>query len=493
MQHRFGYEYRMLVARHGERRLLDETHRSTEAELVAVYGRRRVGKTFLIRQGFGASVCFELVGIHGVDRPTQLRGFAKALAKATGVDVEPPADWFAAFSTLEAFLAKRLKRRSSKQVVVFDEVPWLASRKSGFLPAFEHFWNSWASRQRQLVVVLCGSAASWMLEHVVTERGGLHNRVTRRLRVEPFGLRDAEELLRSKGVELGRYQTVELYLALGGVPHYLAQVRPGDSAAQNVDRLCFARDGFLRTEFQTLFTSLFERSERHEAVVRTLATKRRGMTRTALLDAAGLGSGGTATKVLEELEESGFIAQLPHLGRAKKDGAYWLTDEYSLFYLSWIEPRPRSFSSGGVWLRKQGTPAWRAWAGLAFEAVCLKHVRSLKAALGIEGLETTEASWAAPGAHGRDGAQIDLVIDRADRCTNLCELKFSESEFVIDKAYARELKHKRDAFREVTGTKKALFLTMVTSYGVRPNEHARELVARSLTMDALFTPLTLPE
>jgi len=477
----------VLIARHAEKRLFEETLTSEEAELVAVYGRRRVGKTFLIREGYAESVCFELVGIHGVALPEQLRGFTKALRKASGSDVPSPADWFTAFTQLEQFLTQRFKRRRTKQVVVFDEVPWLASRKSGFLAALEHFWNSWAGKQRQLVVVLCGSAAAWMIEHVVSQRGGLHNRVSRRLRVEPFSLLDAEAMLQARGVSLGRYQTVELYMALGGVPHYLAQVKRGESAAQNIDRLCFSRDGFLRTEFDSLFASLFDRAERHEAVVRTLAAKRRGLTRTALLEASGLGSGGTATKVLDELEESGFIAQLPHLGRLKKDGAYWLTDEYSLFYLSWIDRQPRSTSSRGLWLRHQGTPSWRAWAGLAFEAVCLKHVRALKAAMGIEGLQTLEASWASQGTRERPGAQIDLVIDRADRCTNLCELKFSEREFVIDKAYARELRLKRDVFREVTGTKKALFLTLITSYGLRPNEHSRELVARALTMDALFT------
>jgi hypothetical protein len=371
---------------------------------------------------------------------------------------------------------------------VFDEVPWLASRRSGFLPAFEHFWNTWGSRQRQLVVVLCGSAASWMLENIVRQRGGLHNRVTRRVRVEPFSLADAEELLHARGVELGRYQTTELYMALGGVPHYLAQVRAGESAAQNIDRLCFSRDGLLRTEFNHLYASLFEQSERHEAVVRALAARRRGMTRQALLAAAKLGSGGAATKVLDELEESGFLLQMPRLGRVKREAVYWLADEYSLFYLTWIARHRSSVSAEtGVWLRKQGTPAWRAWSGLAFEATCLKHVAAIKAALGIAAVETVEGSWEhRPDETHRDGAQLDLVIDRADRSMNLCEMKFSEGEFTVDKAYARELARKRDVFRETTGTTKALFLTLVTTYGLRDNEPARGLVARSVTLDALF-------
>jgi hypothetical protein len=276
-------------------------------------------------------------------------------------------------------------------------------------------------------------------------------------------------------------------MALGGVPHYLAQVRPGESAAQNIDRLCFSRDGLLRTEFDQLFASLFEQSERHEAVVRALAARRRGLTRHDLLAAAKLDSGGAATKVLDELEESGFILQMPRLGRTKRESVYWLADEYSLFYLTWISRHRSSSAETGVWLRKQGTPAWRAWSGLAFEAACLKHVAAIKAALGISAVETVEGSWEhRPGKARGDGAQLDLVIDRADRSMNLCEMKFSEGEFVVDKAYARELERKRDVFRETTGTTKALFLTLVTTYGLRDNEHSRGVVARSVTIDALF-------
>lgn len=354
----------------------------------------------------------------------------------------------------------------------------------GFLAAFEHFWNGWAVKQPKLVVVICGSAASWMLHKVVRQRGGLHNRVTRRVRVEPFSLAEVEALLRSRRVDIGRYQVIELYMALGGIPHYLVQVRPGESAAEAIDRLCFARDGFLRTEFPDLYAGLFEKAERHEAVVRALAVRRRGMTRAQLLAATGLGSGGAITKVLDELEQCGFVAQIPRLGHSKRDAVYWLADHYSLFFLKWIEPHRGG--GRGAWQRKRASPAWRAWSGLAFEAVCLRHVESIKRALGIAGVETVEGAWEPRTAADRDGGQIDLVIDRTDRSANLCEMKFSESELAIDKAYARELEHKRGAYREAFGDRKATFLTLITTYGIRANDHAQRLGVRSLTMDALF-------
>lgn len=476
-----------LVGRARERDELQRALTSPRAELVAVFGRRRVGKTFLIREAYRDHLAFELVGMHDAPLAHQLQAFALALALASSAaaPLAPPATWYQAFDQLAAHLTARLARRKRKLVVFLDEVPWLASRRSHFLSAFEHFWNGWASRQARLVVVICGSAASWMLHKVVRERGGLHNRVTRRIRLDPFSLGEADALLRANGVALGPYQTAELYMALGGVPHYLSQVRAGESAAQCLDRLCFARDGFLRTEFADLYRALFDKAERHEAVVRALASHRRGLSRGPLLAAAGLETGGASSKVLDELEESGFVMRAPPLGRKQREAVYWLADEYSLFYLSWIE-RHRQIVGPGTWLGKQGTPAWRVWSGLAFEAACLKHVAQIKRALGIAAVATETGSWEHRGDERADGAQLDLVIDRADRSANLCEMKFSESEFAIDKAYARALEHKRDAFRTVTKTRKALFLTLVTTHGVRDNEHARRLGIQTVTLDALF-------
>ncbi len=466
----------LLAGRDRERALLRQAHGSPEAELVALYGRRRVGKTFLVREHFGADLCFELVGAYEVPLEQQLANFAAALAAARrGAKAEPPRDWAGAFRQLSEHLAKVL-RSGRKQVVFFDELPWLASRRSGFLPAFEHFWNAWAVKQRGLVVVVCGSAASWMIEHLIAARGGLHNRVTRRVRLEPFTLAETEAYLLQRRITLTRYQLLELYIALGGVPHYLRQLERGESAAQSIDRLCFSPEGMLRDEFGKLYASLFEHPERHELVVRTLAQKRYGMTRNDLIAATGITSGGSATRLLDELDESGFISRLPQFGLETKDMVVRLTDEYSLFYLSFIEPgRGR-----GGWLSRRGSPAWRAWSGYAFEGVCIKHAQRLKRALGIEAVETSESAW-----RTRD-AQIDLLIDRRDLTINLCELKFTEGEFVIDKRYAAELRQKRDVFRRETRTRKAVLTTLVTTHGVRDNEHRRELVDKELTMDALF-------
>ena len=457
---------------------------SSDAELVAVYGRRRVGKTFLVREHCREDLCFELTGVHDGKMGEQLANFADALGRATGGEEETPTGWPDAFARLRDHL-ESLRKRRKKRVVFLDELPWLATRRARFLPAFEHFWNSWASRRRDFVFIVCGSAAAWMVRNVIDARGGLHNRVTRRIRLEPFDLFETEQFLAARGVNLDRYGVLELYMAMGGIPHYLKEVERGQSAAAAIDKVCFSRDGLLRTEFGRVFASLFEHHERHEAMVRTLASHTTGLTRAELATHSGSASGGGLTRRLKELEESGFVLQTTRFGRDVKDAKYRLGDEYSLFYLRWIE-KHRS-RARNVWATKRGSPAWRAWSGYTFEGICLKHAAQLKRALGIEAVETTEAAWDhRPREEGENGAQIDLVIDRKDAAINLCEMKFSESEFVVDKRYADHLRRKRDVFRSVTGTRKALFTTLVTTFGVSDNKHRKSVVDVAIDMNALF-------
>ncbi len=393
-----------LIGRGPEQKVLGRALESREAELVAVYGRRRVGKTFLVREFFRDHLCFELTGVRNAPLREQLQNFAAALEQSLRIGIRPaaPVNWQEAFEHLIAFLGKL--ERNRKWVVFFDEIPWLASRRSRFLAALDHFWNSWASRQPHLIVVICGSAASWMIHKVIQDRGGLHNRVTQRIRLEPFTLGEAFQYLHSRGVDLGHRQTLDLYMALGGVPHYLKQVEPGRSAAQIIDDLCFSRTGPLADEFGQLYASLFEHPGQHVKVIRALNQVRRGLTRDELLRAVGVRTGGGATAVLDELVESGFVLKTLPFGKAKTQSLYRLCDEYSMFFLTWIDGH-RS-SGPDIWLKRQAGPAWRAWSGCAFEGVCLKHARQLKQALGIAAVETTESAWfhrpsgdSAPGAN----------------------------------------------------------------------------------------------
>jgi hypothetical protein len=478
-----------VIGRTDEQEKFSKALASAESEFIAVYGRRRVGKTFLIREFFGEAIRFELTGMQGVSLRDQLVNFAGALAKAKGLEetLQPPASWQEAFVKLERHIESLgAPAKGSKHVVVLDELPWLDTPRAKFCAALEHFWNSWASKRRDMLLVVCGSAASWMVQNLVEAKGGLHNRVTRKIRLLPFTLGETRAFLRSRGVDLTDYQVIELFMALGGVPHYLKMAEPGWSAAQIIDRTCFHPQGELRTEFDKLYASLFDKPDEHLALVKALAKKPSGLTRTELLAAAGLPSGGTATRRLDELAESGFIQMSVPFGRREKDALIRLADEFSLFHHAWIAPLGKKPAHDGHWLKQRGTPKWRAWSGYAFEGACLKHASRIKAALGIGGVQTTESPWRHTGSETAPGAQIDLLIDRADGTISLCEMKFSGGLFTIDKSYAAELRQKRDTFRRITGTRKNLFITLVTTFGIADNAYAKELVTNSVLADELF-------
>ncbi|MEO5683985.1 MAG: ATP-binding protein [Chitinophagaceae bacterium] len=472
-----------LTGRDAEKSILQETLASSSPELVALFGRRRVGKTFLIRQYLQKELAVEFTGMREASLAQQLGNFTRVLGKAAGNDklYRVPANWSDAFQLLNHLLTPKLA--AGKAVVFLDEFPWLNTHKSGFVQAFDHWWNSWGNTQSNLVVVICGSAASWMIKHVVNDKGGLHNRITRKIKLQPFNLYETEQYLQARNIHLDRYQVLQLYMVMGGIPHYLKEIKKGESATQAIDRICFTKDGALQGEFKNLYHSLFDDATRHLAVVRVLAKNNSGLTRNQILAETGLQSGGWITELLEELIESGFVAAWLPFDKKSKDAIYKLADEFTHFYLKFME---RSRSSGsGSWQSFSTGQSWRSWSGVAFERVCLKHTAQLKKALGIAAVYTEESAWRHLPKTGK-GAQIDLLIDRRDFVINLCEMKYAESVFVIDKGYAAELENKIQVFKTATGTNKSIFLTLVTSFGIRENEYAVKLVQNAVKMDALF-------
>jgi hypothetical protein len=399
------------------------------------------------------------------------------------VNLAIPSSWLRAFVMLDSYIDTLPADKPA--VLFFDEFPWIETRRSGFLQAFDHWWNASASQRSHLKVVICGSAASWMIDKIINNRGGLHNRVTQTLRLLPFTLGETQQYLQSKQVTLELYSQLQLYMAMGGIPYYLQNIQPGESSAQIIDRLCFSKDGPLKNEFNNLYKSLFAHSESHELVIRALAAKGKGLTRNEIIAECGFTSGGTTSKILRELEESGFIHPYVPFQKNANESIYKLSDEYSLFYLKFIEHAKDK--EAGAWLRQYGTPAYAIWSGFSFESVCQKHVLQIRRKLGIEGVLTDTSTWRHVPAKGEQGAQIDLLLDRQDRCINICEMKFSSDEFVIDKTYAAELDRKVNVFSTETGTKKTIFLTMITTYGTRRNEHYLGRIQTEVLMPDLFT------
>jgi hypothetical protein len=478
-----------LIGRETEIEILTEALASSSAELIAVYGRRRVGKTHLIRSVYEKHIVFEFAGANRLSIERQLENFTLTMQTAfqlnLTVPMAIPQNWLQAFHLLINLLTARPS--DGKRVIFLDEFPWLDNKKSGFLAAFDHFWNSWASKQDNLVVVICGSAASWMIQNIVRNKGGLHNRITQRIRLQPFTLYETALYLQTKQVNLGQYDILQLYMVTGGIPHYLKNIRAGESTTQIIDRLCFTKDGVLQNEFEDLYPALFGKADKHIAVIRALSNKPSGLTRSEIINVCNFKTGGTVTKILNELEESSFITEYATFGKTMKESIFKLTDEYSLFYLKFIE---KTKSKGaGTWQTKSTGQSWKTWCGYAFENICLKHIPQIKKALGITGVYTEQSVWRYTPKADETGVQIDLLIDRQDNCINLCELKFYNTEWTLDKNDADVLATKRQVFIEKTGTRKTIFITLLTTMGAKKNEYFLQMVQNQLTMKVLFEPV----
>ncbi len=473
----------IMIGRKEEVQILNKALQSKDPEMVAVIGRRRVGKTFLVKQVYKGKIDFDLTGIQNGSSRQQLQNFAERLtifAKPL-FPFQRPTNWFQAFQMLVTWLESTPK--TEKRVVFFDELPWLATRKSDFIKALGYFWNTWASEQN-ICVVICGSAASWMIANVVRDKGGLHNRITRRLHIEPFTLSETEAYLLSRDVRLDRYQILLVYMALGGVPHYLKEVEGGKTAAQNIDFICFSQNGILRDEFLQLYPALFDNPEVHIKIVRVLGQTWQGLSRNELIDAAQLQNNGNTTRSLEELVSSGFVSSYFAFGKKKKDLRYRLTDEYSLFYLKFIEEN-QGFGQNS-WQNISQTQSWKSWSGYAFENLALRHISQIKKALGISGINTETSSFYQKGNQTQQGVQIDLLIDRNDHAINLCELKFYNSPIVLTKAMATELRTKLALFRAASQTNKQIFITLIAPFGIIPNEQSIGLLDAAIGMDIFF-------
>jgi len=471
------------IGRIQEQATLRATLQSGDAEMVAVIGRRRVGKTSLIKTVFGDHIDFEITGIQNAPLTEQLQHFTSRINKTFygGKAKLKPRNWLAAFQLLIDALEE--KNKQERMVVFFDELPWFDSHKSGFIRALGFFWNSWAVDQ-DIVVLICGSATSWMIDKVVYDKGGLHNRITKRIDLQPFNLHETEAYLKSRDIDFDRYQILQLYMAMGGIPHYLKEIKGGLSAAENIDAICFSPNGILNDEFNLLYPALFDNADLHLAIIRALAQTWKGMTRKDILAHTRLADGGGITKALGELKHSGFISQYYPFGKLKKEVIFRLTDEYSLFYLRFIEKREGRGEQ--IWQVMHQTPAVRAWAGYAFESICFKHLPQIKKALGITGVFSEASSFVFRGNNTEKGVQIDLLLDRNDHIINILEIKFYNTAWVLDKEDASLLREKINTFKSVTQTNKQVFLTLITSFGIKPNAQSIGLVQRAFDMDILF-------
>jgi hypothetical protein len=481
-----------IIGREKEVKILDGVWKSKDAEFIAVYGRRRVGKTYLIREYFSAKgIYLEASGAKDKPLKKQLENFMKAVSQTffKGVPLHTPRGWDEAFEILTKELISL--PRQQKAIIFLDELPWMATKKSGMLQSLDYYWNLHWSRIPNLILIACGSAASWILEKLIYAKGGLHKRITRKILLEPYNLKETQEFLKSRSIKLSQKQVLDIYMAIGGIPYYLKAVEKGLSAAQNIDAICFQKNGLLYNEFSNIFEALFEQASVNLSIVREIVKHGNEISREDLIRATGIKSGGTLNKRLQELEASNFIQSFLPYGRKKRDQSYRVIDEFSLFHLKWLEP----LLIAGVglevqeyWQNMVNTPSVISWAGYAFENICLKHSYQIRHALGIDKIACKVGRWHYFPKKGlqTDGAQIDLLFDRADGIISICEIKYSNTPFVIDKNYGKQLMRKVEVFEQQIETTKQIFLSMITTEGIKPNLWSEELIQSEVTLAQLF-------
>lgn len=488
-----------IIGRKEEVKILNKFLNSDVSEFLALYGRRRVGKTFLIKHFFKDKKLTFFVTTGEKDAPMhqQIKHFTQQIAHVFyhGAPLAPEKNWDDTFK----MLTNTMKNASKKEKIVlfFDEFPWMATQNSRLLTNLDYYWNQYWSTDNRIKLIICGSAASWIIDHIVNNTGGLHNRITRNMCLETLNLPETKNFLEGKGVKLSNRQITDLYMSMGGVPYYLSQVEKGASSTQIIESMAFRKGGFLLSEFEKLFSSLFKNSETYIEIVRTIAAHRYGIGKRELLSTIGphlVGKGGL--EKLKQLKNAGFIMEFkPHLH--KERGTYYrLIDNYSLFYLYWIEPIHNTLLSRsltrGYWDKIKKSPRWHSWSGLAFEAICYENLSQIRSALNLSPTAIPTSWRYIPRKSGEDGAQIDLLFDRDDDAITLCEIKYSDKPFTITKEYAGKIQKKIEVFKKITQTKKQLFVVLIASSGIKKNKYSEELISGLVVLDDLFKERNLP-
>ena len=476
-----------IIGRIEEKQKLDRCIERNEAQLIVVSGRRRIGKTFLINQYFENRFDFKLTGEYKASREIQLENFLLEMNRRTNTKNEAPKNWKDAFELLTNYLMSLPAEK--KAVVFFDEMPWMDTQRSGFISAFEYFWNSFGSAQNNLIFILSGSASSWISDNIMHNKGGLFNRRTCSLQLQPFCLSETEAYLQMIGIEWSRYDIAECYMILGGIPYYLSFLNPYLSLSENIDSLFFRKSAELSDEFDCLYRTLFAGSEDYIQIVSLLSRKRSGLTLSEISEKSGMPLNGNLTKKINNLCQSGFVRANPFYNQKKRDVRYQLVDYYTLFYHRFI--KEHYGKDERFWEHTYDNPSKHVWAGLTFELLCRDHIEQIRQRLGISGVMTELSTWYSRAEKPEEkdsGAQIDLIIDRRDHTVSLCEIKYSLNEFEIDKAYEASLRNKIERFRQETATTKTLQLVMITTFGVKKNKYSN-IVSGQATLDDLFRPV----
>ncbi len=477
-----------IIGREKEIKEILERYRSNTAQFVSVYGRRRVGKTFLIDEALKGCITFRHAGLSPVDNrqkknlmKEQLKSFYYALMAQGMKKSKCPTSWLEAFFMLEMHLQSI--DNGKRQVVFLDELPWMDTPRSGFITALEAFWNGWACHRDNFMLVVCGSATSWMMDNLINNHGGLYGRITCEIKLSPFTLNECEQFFHKRNVRLLRYDIVQSYMAVGGIPYYLGYFEPGLSLPQNIDNLFFVKNAKLKDEYDRLFASIFTSPDDMKRIIKFLSTRRSGFTQAQIAKKTGISQGGSLSKMLRALIACDFIQKYVPFGLSMREEHYKLIDPFCVFYLRYVSEN--SAYPANFWLENHTSQSIVSWRGYAFEEVCMRHIPQIKEALGIRGVSSRQSSWAVRGDEEKDGAQIDLLIDRSDHIVNLCEMKFYGEDFSVNKAYYQIMNQRQKQLAEQIGRNGVIHATLITTYGLKYNEYSG-IFQQIVTMDDLF-------
>lgn len=478
-----------LIGREEEIRELKRCYQSDSSQFVAIYGRRRVGKTFLVDEVFKNLITFRHAGLSPIEQDTKKNALDKQLAHfhyslmTQGMEeCKCPKSWLEAFFLLEKFLQSKDDGKT-RQVVFIDELPWMDTARSGFITGLEAFWNGWACHRDNLMLVVCGSATSWISDKLINNHGGLYGRLTCEIKLSPFSLKECELFFQKKNIRLSRYDIVQCYMALGGIPYYLNYFEKGLSLAQNIDNLFFKKGAKLKEEFDRLFASVFSAPEEIKKIIILLSSRHSGFTLKEISVATGIAQNGALSKLMKALVSSEFVLPYTPFGKSRREVRYKLVDPFCVFYLRYV-PSNKNYNTA-FWHENQNTQAVVSWRGYAFEEVCLQHIAQIKAALGVQGVASQQSSWVVDGGEKEDGAQIDLLINRADRIINLCEMKFYNDEFAVDKAYFMKMNRRVNLLLDHIPRNTAIHTTLITTFGLAYNEYSG-VFQKVVTLDDLF-------
>lgn len=466
-----------IIGRKKEITTLKQCYDSNRAEMVIVYGRRRIGKTFLVRETFDNHFDFHITGLYKKSKAKQLENFANVLAEYSGEQYDTPKTWYDAFRLLKQYISDI--SHEGRKLIFIDELPWMDTKRSDFVSALENFWNGWGSGQKDLMLIVCGSATAWIMDKLLGDKGGLFNRDTERIYLEQFSLKETEEYLTNNGILLSRREIAECYMVMGGVPYYLSKMRRGMSLAQNIDNIFFKKNPLLKGEFEHLYNALFTNSDVYIKIVEALSKTTVGLTRDEIAKQVDVSTGGNLTKMLENMANSDLISLSPYYGKIKKESVYQLSDFFTMFYFKYLQYQS---NDENFWSNRQESRTHTTWTGLTFEQICFTHIRQIKNTLGISGVASEYYAWR---NNGNGGAQIDLVIDRQDNIVNICEIKFCNDEFQITKAISDNIENKVKNFVQENKCKKAIHPVMITTFGLT-NSKYNSIVQNSVTLDDLF-------